>query len=97
MAKFKVTLERAEPGQPLVEEVVADFFSDVGDWVEFLVRDRGGPPTVRRILRRSDVSRIELLDAPVIDPSLLVDVDPPESDIRVDLNGRRPAEEPSAT
>jgi hypothetical protein len=65
MPKFKITYVRAEPGQPLAEEVRADFFSDVGgDWIEFLDRRTTGLPVVRRVVRRSNVARIELLDPP---------------------------------
>jgi hypothetical protein len=73
MPKFKITYVRAEPGQPLAEEVRADFFSDVGgDWIEFLDRGTSGLPVVRRVVRRSNVARIELLDAPTASTEIAV-------------------------
>ena len=58
MAKFKITYLQPKQGQSGVEVVEADFYEDVGEWIQFLRRRPDEMVTVLRV-RQAAVERIE--------------------------------------
>ena len=66
MATFRITYREDGSGPAsTTEEIEADFCLDVGEWVEFLVRNGHTAPTVVRVVPRPALARILEIAEPV--------------------------------